>query len=156
MEVHIWLLSTMTPEETAANLQPYDITFDVHDGTVQKFRWAREDRPVSVSLWVACMHPLVTHLAPSFAPHMDACACWYHDHDGLSCLKVQAAMTLLQSLHDNVRLMATTLPEKQQKHHSRIRRHYDAHGFEIPRLVSNLEDNIEEILRVHLDIQKNL
>lgn len=156
MEVHILLLSTMTPQDTAANLAPHEITFDTRDGTIQKFRWVRQDRPVTVSLWVACVHPLVEHLGASFIPHMDACVCWYHDHDGLSCIKVNTSMTFLQGLHDNVRLMATTLPNKHDKHHSRIRRHYNAHGFEIQRLVSSLETNIEEILKVHLDIQKNL
>lgn len=156
MEVHVFLLSTMTPSDTAANLHEHGLTFDSVSGTVQKLRWVRQDRPVSVCLWVACVHPLLEHLAPSFVPHMDACVCWYHDHDGLSCIKVHGAMTLLQSLHDNVRLMATTLPEKRTQHDSRIRRQYDAHGFEIQRLVSSLDTNIEEILRVHLNIQRNL
>lgn len=156
MEVHILLLSTMTPEDTASNLKLHDISCDVCEGTIHKTRWVRQDRPITVSLWVACVHPVVEHLGSSFVPHMDACVCWYHDHDGLSCIKVKATMQFLQRLHDNVRLMATTLPEKYPKHHSRIRKHYDSHGFEIQRLVSSLDVNIEEILKVHLNIQKNL
>lgn len=150
------LLSTMTPEDTAANLKPYDLPFDIQEGTIQKFKWVREDRPVSVSLWVACLHPLFDHLAPSCVPHMDAVVCWYHDHDGISCLQVKRAMGLLQELHSNVRIMATTSPHKLEKHASRIRRYYNEHGFEIERLHATLDMNIEEILRVHLDIQKNL
>ena len=80
----------------------------------------------------------------------------YHDHDGISCLKVKRAMTVLQKLHSNVRLMATTIPHKLEKHASRIRRYYNEHGFEIERLHATLELNIEEILRVHLVIQKSL
>lgn len=156
MEVHIMLLSTMTPEDTATNLEPHGITFDTQEGTIQKFKWIREDRPVSVSLWVACLHPLFDHLAPSCVPHMDAVVCWYHDHVGISCLQVKRAMGLLQELHSNVRIMVTTLPRKQEKHASRIRRYYNEHGFEIERLHATLDENIEEILRVHLDIQKNL
>ena len=156
MEVHIMILSTMSVSDTASNLRPYNIAFDEQEGTIQKFKWVRENGPVSVSLWVACMHPLTQHLAASFVPHMDACVCWYHDHDGLSCVRVQAGMELLQSLHENVRLMATTFPEKYPKHASRVRKYYSTHGFEIERLMSNLPMNIEEILRVHLNIQKHL
>jgi len=146
----------MTPQDTADNLEPHGITFDTQEGTIQKFKWIREDRPVSVSLWVACLHPLFDHLAPSCVPHMDAVVCWYHDHVGISCLQVKRAMGLLQGLHSNVRMMATTLPDKLDKHASRIKRYYNEHGFEIERLTSTLNENIEQILRVHLDIQKNL
>ena len=146
----------MTPEDTANNLEPHGITFDTQEGTIQKFKWIREDRPVSVSLWVACLHPLFDHLAPSCVPHMDAVVCWYHDHVGISCLQVKRTMGLLQSLHSNVRMMATTIPHKQERHASRIRRYYDEHGFEVERLYATLDENIEEILRVHLNIQKDL
>jgi hypothetical protein len=156
MEVHILLLSTMTLQDTASNLSGIGLEFDTVSGTIQKLRWTRKSGAVSVSLWVACVHPLVEHMASSFVPHMDACVCWYHDHDGISCLKVDHALTFLQSMHDNVRLMATALPEKHTKHESRIKRHYNRHGFEIQRLTSSLEINIEEILRIHLDIQKKL
>lgn len=156
MEVHILLLSTMTPEDTAVNLEPHNITFDTQEGTIQKFKWNRKDRPVSVSLWVVCLHPLFDHLAPSCVPHMDAVLCWYHDHVGISCLQVKRAMALLQGLHSNVRMMVTLRPEKLKKHASRIRRYYNEHGFEIERLCATLDENIENILKVHLDIQKNL
>lgn len=146
----------MTPEDTAVNLAPHNVTFDTQEGTIQKFKWIRKDRPVSVSLWVVCLHPLFDHLAPSCVPHMDAVVCWYHDHVGLSCLQVKRAMELLQGLHSNVRMMATLRPEKLKRHVSRIRRYYSEHGFEIERLQASLDENIEEILRVHLDIQKNL
>lgn len=150
------LLSTMNPQDTADNLKPHGITFDTQEGTIQKFKWIRQDRPVSVSVWVACLHPLFDHLAPSFVPHMDAVVCWYHDHVGISCLQVKRAMGLLQELHSNVRMMATLRPVKHEKHVSRIRRYYNEHGFEIERLHGTLDVNIEEILKVHLDIQKNL
>ena len=156
MEVHIFLLSTMSAADTAANLESLSITFDCQEGTIQKFKCPRPGRPVSVSLWVACMHPLVEHLAASIVPHMDAVVCWYHDHDGLSCLQVKQAMGLLQNLHNNVRLMATTIDQKKEVHHSRIRKYYDEHGLAIERLTETMDKNIEEILRVHLDIHKNL
>ena len=156
MEVHIFLLSTMNAADTAVNLESLSITFDCQEGTIQKFKCPCTHSPVSISLWVACMHPLVEHLAASVVPHMDAVVCWYHDHDGLSCLQVEQAMGLLQPLHNNVRLMATTAPPKREVHHSRIRKYYDEHGFAIERLTETMDKNIEEILRVHLDIQKNL
>lgn len=156
MEVHIFLLSTMSAEDTAANLQPYGITFDTQEGTIQKFKFPIEGQPISVSLWVARLHPLLEHLSTSFVPHMDAVACWYHDHDGISCLQVKQAMELLQKIHSNVRLMATTTPVKNHGHASRIRRYYNENGFPIDRFTETLDKNIEEILRVHLDIQKSL
>ena len=157
MEVHIFFVSTMTAVDTMANLEAYGFTFDCQEGTIQKFKWIRDDRAaVSVSLWVSRLHPLLEHLASSLVPYMDACVCWYHDHDGLSCLQVQQAMNLLQRLRTNVRLVAATTPLKHERHESRIRRYYDQHGFEIERLIGTLDTIIEEILRVHLDIQKSL
>ena len=147
----------MTPEDTRLNLSLYNIDFDC-SASVQKFRWIRREKngPITISLWVACQHPIVEHLADSFVPHMDACVCWYHDHDGLSCMKVLHGMTLLQKTHSNVWLMMTVVPKKSQKHESRIRKYYCENGFPIKRLDSTLEENIEEILRVHLMSNKTL
>lgn len=156
MEIHVLLLSTMTPEDTRINLDMYGIAFDSQPATIQKFKWVRDERPITVSLWVACQHPIVDHLAPSFMPHMDACVCWYHDHDGLSCVNVKNGIGLLQTLHQNIWMMATTYPEKQPQHKSQVKHYYNEHGFELRRLTNTLDANIEEILRVHLDIQKNL
>ena len=81
MEVHIMLLSTMNPEMTRDFLALYDLEFDATPGTICKLHWHIE-MPVSISLWVACQHPVVEHLSASFLPHMDACVCLYHDTMG--------------------------------------------------------------------------
>jgi len=155
MEVHIMLLSTMTTDMTRAFLSCYDLDFDVTPGTINKLHWPVE-RSVSVSLWVACQHPVVEHLGGSFMPHMDACVCLYHDHDGLSCVRVESGMKLIQQYHANVWMMATTLPAVSKQHSSRVRRYYNDNGFEITRLTNALDKNIEEILKLHLMVQKTI
>ena len=155
MEVHIMLLSTMNTEMTREFLSRYDLEFDVTPGTICKLHWPVE-RSVSVSLWVACQHPVVEHLGGSFMPHMDACVCLYHDHDGLSCVRVESGMKLIQRYHANVWMMATTLPAVIKQHSSRVRRYYNDNGFEITRLTNALDKNIEEILKLHLMVQKTL
>lgn len=155
MEVHVMLLSTMNPEMTRDFLSLYDLEFDATPGTICKLHWPI-DLPVSVSLWVACQHPIVDHLSASFLPHMDACVCLYHDHDGLSCVKVGTGIELLQKYHSNVWMMATTIPEVIKKHSSRVRLYYNENGFEITRLTKDLNTNLEAILKVHIEIQKTL
>ena len=71
-------------------------------------------------------------------------------------MKVLHGMTLLQKTHSNVWLMMTVVPKKSQKHESRICKYYCENGFPIKRLDSTLEENIEEILRVHLMSNKTL
>jgi len=149
------LLSTMTTDMTRAFLSCYDLDFDVTPGTINKLHWPVE-RSVSVSLWVACQHPVVEHLGGSFMPHMDACVCLYHDHDGLSCVRVESGMKLIQQYHANVWMMATTLPAVSKQHSSRVRRYYNDNGFEITRLTNALDKNIEEILKLHLMVQKTI
>ena len=65
-------------------------------------------------------------------------------------------MELLQGYHKNVWMMATTIPEVSKKHSSRVRLYYNENGFEITRLTNDLSKNLEDILKVHLDIQKTL
>ena len=156
MEVHILLLSSMSREDTHKNLARYGIDFDRAEDSIQKFHWSQGAAAISVSLWVSCQHPVVEHLAESFIPHMDACVCWYHDHNGLSCLKVLHGMLILQAHSTNVWMMATTYPNIRNKHDSRIRKYYCSNGFPIIRLTKSLEENIDEILSVHISINKTL
>lgn len=156
MEVHILLLSSMTRENTRKNLSRHGITFDCADYSIQKFRWSPSRRAISVSLWVACQHPVVEQLAESFMPHMDACVCWYHDHDGLSCLKVLHGMSILQAHSTNVWMMATTYPTVRNKHDSRVRKYYCTNGFPIVRLTKTLGKNIEEIVSFYISINKTM
>ena len=149
------LLSTMSTEATRIFLESYDLEFNTIDGTICKFHWPANGK-LSVSLWVACQHPVVEHLASSFLPHMDACVCLYHDRDCLSCVRVDNAIKLLQQNHSNVWMMATTVPPVVNQHSSRVRHYYNENGFEIDRLIGSLGDNLDKILRVHLSIQKNL
>lgn len=155
MDVHILLLSTMTPKVTAQNLAMFDLHFDETAATVQKLQLKRPG-PVSVSLWVACHHPLVSELASSFAPHMDACVCWYHDHNALSCLRVASAMSTLKLFRPTLWMMVTTHPVVHEKHQSRIKKYFDEHGFERVRLIQTLDKNIEKILARHLEYHKTL
>ena len=149
------ILSTMEPELTRDFLSLNHLEFDVTPGTICKLHWHSE-LPVSISLWVACQHPIVDHLSASFVPHMDACVCLYHDHDGLSCVRVASGMELLQKYHQNVWMMATTIPELSKKHSSRVRLYYNENGFEITRLTNNLNKSLEAILKLHLEIQKTI
>ena len=87
---------------------------------------------------------------------MDACVCLYHDHHGLSCVKILHAMTLLQRYHKNVWLMTTTYPVQNPPHKSKVKKYYCSNGFPIIRLTKTLGENIEEILKVHLSIHKTL
>ncbi len=46
MEIQIFILSTMSPESTAANLNIIDIDFDKTKGTIQRFRLDRKNLPL--------------------------------------------------------------------------------------------------------------
>lgn len=154
MEVHVCLWSTMSPKMTRANLLLYGVDFnEVENGCVQRFRWARSG-PISVSLWVTCQHPLVSSLASSLLPYMDTCVCWYHDSDALSCVRVEAAMELLQKYGSDTCLMATVVPRLAHAHKSKIRKYYDDMGFERRRLTCDLNENIEMLVKRHLKYKK--
>jgi len=155
MEVHILILSTMNVDMTREYMSQYELDFDSTEGTICRLRMQR-DQPMSVSLWVCCQHPVVELLAGSFVPHMDACICLYHDHDGLSCVRIESGMKLLQEYHQHIFMMATILPTIQQKHSSRVRHYYNENGFEIRRLTQTLHKNVEEILKLHLQVNKTL
>jgi len=145
----------MNPDMTRDFFALYNLEFDATPGTICKLHWPFE-MSVSTSLWVACQHPIVEHLSASFLPHMDACVCLYHDHHGLSCVRVASGMELLQKYHKNIWIMATTIPKVSLKHSSRVRLYYNENGFEIIRLTNDLSKNVEDILKVHLEIQKTL
>lgn len=156
MEVHLCLWSTMSPKMTRANLILYGIEFDeTEEGNIQRFRWGRRG-PVCVSLWVTCQHPIVSGLASSLLPYMDACVCWYHDHDAISCIRVDAGMQILEKYNSNVWLMATAIPKVNPPHQSKIRKYFDDMGFERTRLTSSLDKNIEMFVKRHLQYKKDV
>ena len=156
MEIHICILSTMTPRMTQANMNSVGIECDLKEGTIQKFRWSRGKGAYKVTIWIACMHPVVTSLASSFLPYMDACLCWYHDHDGLSCARVSAAMAILERYGTNISLMVTNVPCLQYPHKSNVRKYYDKLGFERDRLQATFAENIEAMVQNHCSYHKQL
>lgn len=156
MEIHICILSTMTPRMTKANLNASGVEFDETEGIVQKFRWSRGQGAYKVTLWVACLHPVVNMLASSFIPYMDACVCWYHDHDGLSCARVAATMALFERYASMTRLMVTTMPRLQYPHKSNVRKYYNKLGFEHERLQGTFAENVEHIVQQHFTYKKHL
>lgn len=85
---------------------------------------------------------------------MDTCVCWYHDSDALSCVRVEAAMELLQKYGSDTCLMATVVPRLAHAHKSKIRKYYDDMGFERRRLTCDLNENIEMLVKRHLKYKK--
>lgn len=155
MEIHICILSTMTPLATAAYLKTSDLEFQSDYPSVQRFRITRPSSLV-VSLWVVCQHPLTNEMLNCTIPYMDACICLYHDHSPVSCLRVRKAMSLLQPLSDAIWLMSTTIPRSRLTHESKIKKFYDKNGFERKLLTGTLEENIEELIDVDLKILKHI
>lgn len=155
MEVQIFLLSTMSGAMTAAYLKASGITFDgTAETTVQRARWKRPSGCASVSLWIACQHPVVDALAAELVPYMDASICLWHDHDALSCVRVRNAMNTLERFTREIWLQSTDRPRVTIQHKSRIRKFYTAHGFERPHRMGCLSETIEDILKVDLNIFK--
>jgi len=156
MDVHILLLSTMSPEMTRQNLEGYGYTFKI-EPSIQKFRWTPPEKSgVTVCLWVTTMHPLTTTLASSLIPYMDACVLWYHDHEPLSCIRIEGGMALLENNTKHISLMVTTTPLISKKHRSTVKRYYDEHGFEIQRFTGLLHKNLMIILDNYLSSAKTL
>ena len=158
MEVHVFILSTMSREMTAAYFKRYNVPFDPSNVTVQRYRWRRRTakEALSVSLWLACQHPVVDALASSIVPYMDTSVCLYHDHNAMSCVRVRNAMATLQRHTDSIWLMSTTMPRLRIQHASRIKKCYNRDGFERPLLTGPLHENIEEMIRVDLNVCKYL
>lgn len=156
MDIHILLLSTMSPAMTRQNLEGYGFTFEMAP-SIQKFRWIPPDKNgITVCLWVSTMHPLCTTLCSSLIPYMDACVLWYHDHDVLSCIRVEGAMSLLENNTKNISLMATTTPTLANKHKSTVKRYYDEFGFERKRFTGLLYKNLLVIIENYLSTAKTL
>ena len=158
MDIQIFILSTMSPESTAANLNLVDISFDKTKGTIQRFRLNRKkSSAISVSLWIGCQHPLTNILLESTLPYMDACICLYHDNDPLSCLRVRNAVKIMEKFSDNIWLMVTNKPVLRIRHESKIRKFFDRNGFLRPLLMeNNIQESIEKILDVDLNVNKYL
>lgn len=151
MEVHIFIWSTMSPEMTAQNLNEIGFRFDTSAGTIQRFRWTRGNHDaLQVSLWVACTHPLIYTLVEMCMSSMDACVCLYHDHDTLSCLRVENTVRKMEQYTDSIWLMTTTFPRILTPHASKVTKYYDSNGFERTRLTKGIGDNIKQILQTHL------
>lgn len=156
MEIHIFIWSTMSPEMTRDNLYLHGIEFDpTNAGTIQRFKWPRKG-PMSVSLWITCHHPISFELSNSIIPYMDACVCWYHDHDAMSCIRVDAAMKLIEQFSSTISLMTTTTPQVDFSHKSKVRKYYDDMGFERRRMTQSLPDCIEVFVANHLQFHKHL
>lgn len=156
MDIHILILSTMSPRITQQNLECYGFTFKIDD-SIQKFRWTPpEKNGISVCLWVSTMHPLCTTLSSSLIPYMDACILWYHDHDIMSCIRVEGGMALLENNTKNISLMATTKPVLSKRHKSTVKRYYDEHGFERQRFTGLLYKNLLVIIEKYLSTAKTL
>ena len=155
MEVHLFFFSTMTPRATAAYLKTADLEFDAQWPSVQRFRWNRPSS-LSISIWVACQHPLANELLDCIIPYMDASICLYHDHSPVSCLRVRKAMSLLEPLTDAIWLMSTTVPRSRVAHKSRIKKFYDKNGFERTLLRGGLTENLEKLIDVDLKVLKHI
>jgi|FLMP01.1.fsa_nt_emb hypothetical protein len=143
MDNHLFLLSTMSPQLTRAALIPFDIDFQVHPGTIQKFEWHGR-----AMLWIACQHPVTAAMADSILPYMDTCVCWYHDQCALSCLRVHSCLGFLEKYHDNVAMMATNCPTQNNPHTSKVRKYYNKHGFLRKFYCRTFRHNIENITQI--------
>jgi|TARA_B110000977_G_scaffold200605_1_gene291756 hypothetical protein len=139
MDTHLFILSTMSPALTNAALPNFD--FDTKAGTIQKFKLDNQ-----TTIWIACQHPVINCLAESIVPYMDACVCWYHDHCTLSCLRVQNCMTFLQKYHQNISLMTTIKPALLYRHHSKIKKYYNNHGFQRKHYLKDFIINVQNII----------
>ena len=158
MDVHIFILSTMTPEMTCAFFESHNVAIDVSE-SIHRHRWKRVGAMQggkTCTLWITHMTPLICELLSSTLPYMDATICLYHDHDALSCVKIRNAEHQLSMHHDNIWLLPTCIPAVSKKHHSRIKKFYNKDGFERPQLRLGLESSIEEILLIDFTGYKNL
>lgn len=150
MELHIFLWSTMSIHQTAINLNEIGFKFEKTEGRIQRFRWTRDNKVIDISLWVACIHPVVIAMVETILPYMDACVCWYHDHSALSCVRVANTIQTMERYNDSIWLMVTTFPRELHPHASKIPKIYDINGFERTRLTQDIPSNMEKILKYHL------
>lgn len=116
------------------------------ENSIQRFKIQKQKSSLTVTLWVASMSPLMNVLIANIVPYVDGCLCLYHDHDALSCVRVNSAMELLGNMHDSITLMNTTVPALNRRHLSRIKTFYNNDGFERPLLTGTLMDNIHEMV----------
>ena len=155
MEFNIFVLSTMTPEMTAANFRKYDLESSSVPAAIQKIHWPR-DLAINVKLWCAHQHPVSKELFPALLPFMDACVVLYHDHSPLSCLKVSGAIKQVSAHIDSIWLVAQTTPHHHPKYASKIQKSYNRHGFLRPCLTTTLDKSIEIILRTETQNKNSL
>lgn len=150
MELHVFILSTMSPDTTSAYFNAQHLEYAPTD-SIQRFQWKRQNRAgISVTIWIACQSPLMNDLIASTLTHMDVCICLYHDHDALSCIKVRKAMGLLELYNENIFPMMTTSPQLLHKHTSRVQKFYNKDGFVRELLGPTLKNTIEKILKMNL------
>ncbi len=155
MEVHFFILSTMSYDMTKANLPEFPFE---KGPVIQKFIFPRQG-VIKMTIWIACQDAIINELLPEILPYMDAAICWYHDHSPLSCLKVRNAVSTLEQCIDTIWLMNTTIPKLRMKHQSKIKKMYNKIGFQRPMLSDTLANNFEQILHSlqhSLQIQKYL
>lgn len=134
----------MNARGTAAFLNASGISA-VADDSIQRFEMQKQQSSLTITLWVASMSPLMNILMRNSVPYVDGCICLYHDHDALSCMRVESAMEMLKPLHDWIALMPTTIPRVNRHHESRIHTYYNKDGFERPQLTGNLIENIQKM-----------
>lgn len=156
MDVHIFILSTMSPRMTNAFFRTVNIDFKILPN-IQRFQWQRNNNTGKrVSIWAACQHPLLNDMFQNIFPYMDAAICLYHDHDAMSCLKVRKAVELLSPLQEHIWLMPTNIPKLDRRHESRIKKMYNRDGFVRPLLDGAFHENIESLLEIDLNTAKYL
>lgn len=154
MDFNIFVLSTMSLEDTKKRCLYYDLKFE-DSICIQKLTWPRR-LSISVKLWIGVVHPVVNELLKDVLPYMDACVVWYHDHCVKSCLKVQGAVSSLSSIVDNLWLVGASFDLRRDKHASKIKKTYNQNGFERPCLIKPLDNSIEIILRSQLELNSKL
>ena len=155
MEFHIFIMSTMSVEMTQANLNKYNIDFKLDNSIIQTANWSRKG-DIRVKLWIACQHPLSLELSKTLLQFMDVCCVWYHDKSALSCIKVRNGGRQHENIHDNIWLLATSVPRVRISHESKIERCYNQCGFERPFLYHPLDKSIEKIIETELTTQQKL
>lgn len=156
MDVHIFILSTMTRRGTAAVLKNAEIYMDSTSNDILRFDLPQKKcRAKKLTVWCACQDPLLNEVVKNTLPYMDACICLYHDHDALSCMRVRNAMKLLESANNAIWLMSTSIPVVFRKHKSRVCKFYNQNGFERPFIRECTKENLEYFLDIDVKMLKH-
>ena len=129
MEVHVFILSTMSPETTSMYLNVQHLEYEYTD-SIQRFQWKRQNKAgISVTVWVACQSPLINELIGNTLTHMDACICLYQTMMHFLSKNAQGHATIgnVQRKHISYDDNDATL---LNKHKSKVQKFYNKDGFE--------------------------